>query len=97
MEADVGELSDYSGFLQYDNGGLTEFGETDYHTDYWRMSSPLAFIARRQRPTGEPFFLWASPTARRTAPAGADSEADCAAPPIPAARHGSRRHPALPS
>ena len=29
----VGILSDYRSFLQYDNGQLVQFGETDYYTD----------------------------------------------------------------
>ena len=75
-------LFDYRGFVQYDNGELTE--PAGYHSDYLASESAgfIAEAASDQRP----FFLWASYSAPHGTCRG-DATGTCAAPPIPASRH----------
>ncbi|WP_310526344.1 sulfatase [Nocardioides sp.] len=80
----VGTLSDYSSFLQYDNGRLVQFAETDYYTDVVAQQS--ADLLTDFSSTSEPFFLWSSFIAPHGTCQGS-SEADCSGPPPAAARH----------
>ena len=80
----VGTLSDYRSFLQYDNGKLVQFGETDYYTDVVAQQS--ADLVTEFSGTGEPFFLWSSFIAPHGTCQG-NTEADCSGPPPAADRH----------
>lgn len=80
----VGTLSDYTSFLQYDNGQLVQFGETDYHTDV--VAQQAADLISDFSSTSEPFFLWSSFIAPHGTCQG-NSEADCSGPPPAAERH----------
>jgi N-acetylglucosamine-6-sulfatase len=91
----IGTLSDYRSFLQYDNGRLVQFGETDYYTDVVAQQS--ADLVADFSSSGEPFFLWSSFIAPHGTCQG-NSEADCSGPPPAAERHaGLLGDVALPS
>ncbi len=91
----VGTLSDYSSFLQYDNGRLVQFAETDYYTDVVAQQS--ADMLTDFSSTPEPFFLWSSFIAPHGTCQGS-TEADCSGPPPASARHaGLSAEVALPS
>lgn len=91
----VGTLSDYTSFLQYDNGRLVQFAETDYYTDV--VGQQAAALVSDFSSAGEPFFLWSSFIAPHGTCQG-NSEADCSGPPPAAARHaGILGDVALPS
>lgn len=82
----VGTLSDYRSFLQYDNGTLVQFGETDYYTDVVAQQS--ADLVSDFSATSEPFFLWSSFIAPHGTCQG-NTEADCSGPPPAADRHAA--------
>lgn len=91
----VGTLSDYRSFLQYDNGRLVQFAETDYYTDVVGQQS--ADLVADFSSTTEPFFLWSSFIAPHGTCQG-NTEADCSGPPPAADRHaGLLGDVALPS
>lgn len=91
----VGTLSDYRSFVQYDNGTLVQFGETDYYTDV--VAQQAAAVVTDFSAAGEPFFLWSSFIAPHGTCQG-NTEADCSGPPPAADRHaGILGDVALPS
>ena len=91
----VGTLSDYRSFLQYDNGRLVQFGETDYYTDVVAQQS--ADLVADFSSASEPFFLWSSFIAPHGTCQG-NTEIDCSGPPPAADRQaGILGDVALPS
>ncbi|WP_165807181.1 sulfatase family protein [Nocardioides currus] len=80
----VGTLSDYRSFLQYDNGQLVQFTESDYYTDVVAQQS--TDLVTQFSSTGQPFFLWSSFIAPHGTCQG-NSETDCSGPPPAADRH----------
>ena len=80
----VGTLSDYRSFVQYDNGNLVQFAETDYYTDVVAQQSTDLLTDFSSQP--EPFFLWSSFTAPHGTCQGS-TQADCSGPPPAADRH----------
>ena len=91
----IGTLSDYRSFVQYDNGELVRFAETDYYTDVVAQQSTALVTDFSSQ--GDPFFLWSSFTAPHGTCQG-NTEADCSGPPPAADRHtGLLGDVALPS
>ena len=79
----VGTLSDYTSFLQYDDGVLRQYGPDDYYTDV--VGQQAQDVVTELSASGDPFFLWSSFIAPHGTCQGNDTT-DCSGPPPAAAR-----------